>query len=83
VADCTAVAGFEGMVVQMQRRRVRIEKTAHLQDEEGDTIRVVHPYSGQNIDLFITSLARRYQQATPGENDGYFLDEIEGWVVSA
>jgi hypothetical protein len=83
VADCAAVAAFEGMVVQMQRRRVAITKVAHLQDEEGDTIRVVHPYSGQNIDLFITSLIRKFQKATPGGNDGHFLDEIEGWVVSA
>ena len=82
VADCAAVAAFEGMVAQMQRKRVRITKVAHLQDEEGDTIRVVHPYGGHNIELFVTSISRRFQKATPGDNDGYFLDEIEGWVVS-
>ncbi len=82
VADCAAVAAFEGMVAQMQRKRVRITKVAHLQDEEGDTIRVVHPYGGHNIELFVTSISRRFQKATPGNNDGYFLDEIEGWVVS-
>jgi hypothetical protein len=82
VADCQAVATFEGMVAQMQRKRVTITKVAHLQDEEGDTIRRVHPYSGQNIDLFIASIKRSYLKADPGSDNGYFLDEIEGWVVS-
>lgn len=81
-ADCYEVASFEGMVVQMQRRRVSITKVAHLQDEEGDTIRRVHPYSGQNIDLFIARLRRSLVVPSPGEGDGHFTDEIEGWVVS-
>jgi hypothetical protein len=80
-ADCTAVATFEGMVAQMQRKRVMIEKIAHLQDEDGDTIRVIHPYSGNNLDLYIASLRRKFKKAEAG-GDGYFLDEIEGWVCS-
>lgn len=76
VDDCLEVADFELMVVQMQRRRVRIKKIAHLQDEDGDTIRFVHPYSGNNIDLFITNLRRTFKRG----KDGYFYDEIEGWV---
>jgi acetolactate synthase small subunit len=68
------------MVAQMQRRRVRIEKIAHLQDEDGDTIRLVHPYSGQNIDIYVASLTRKFKKAT-ADGDGYFLDEIEGWVI--
>lgn len=81
VADCVAVASFEGMVAQMQRRRVTITKVAHLQDEDGDTIRVTHPYSGENLDLFVASLKRTFKKADAG-SDGYFSDEIEGWVVS-
>jgi hypothetical protein len=80
VADCQTIADFEGLVAQMQRRRVKIEKIAHLQDEDGDTIRVVHPYSGQTMDLFITDIKRKFKK---GAEDGYFLDEITGWVVSA
>ena len=82
VADCTAVATFELMVAQMQRKRVVIEKIAHLQDEDGDTIRVVHPYSGKNLDLYIADIRRRFKKSDPGKQDGYFLDEIEGWVVT-
>jgi hypothetical protein len=82
VADCAAVAAFEGMVAQMQRRRITMTKIAHLQDEEGDTIRMAHPYSGQNIDLFVTNLKRKFKKADSSGGDGYFLDEIEGWVIS-
>jgi hypothetical protein len=81
VADCVAVASFEGMVAQMQRRRVTITKVAHLQDEDGDTIRVTHPYSGEDLDLFVASLKRTFKKADSG-GEGYFFDEIEGWVVS-
>lgn len=82
VADCAAVAAFEGMVAQMQRKRISLAKIAHLQDEEGDTIRIVHPASGQNIDLFVTNLKRKFKKADSSGNDGYFLDEIEGWVIA-
>ena len=81
-ADCLEVATFEGMVVQMQRKRVSLTKVAHLQDEEGDTIRRVHPYSGQNIDLFVARLRRSLIIPAPGEDGGQFIDEIEGWVVN-
>lgn len=81
-ADCYEVAAFEGMVAQMQRKRVTITKVAHLQDEEGDTIRRVHPYSGQNIDLFIARIRRALVVPAPGEGGGVFTDEVEGWVVS-
>jgi hypothetical protein len=58
-----------------------IKKVAHLQDEDGDTIRVVHPYSGNNLDLFIASLKRTFKKAEP-DGEGGFFDEVEGWVVS-
>lgn len=78
VADCAQVAAFELMVAQMQRKRVSITKVAHLQDEDGDTIRFVHPISGANIDIFVTNLRRKFKKGA----DGYFLDEIDGWVVN-
>ena len=80
VADCTAVANFEGMVAQMQRKRIMIRKVAHLQDEEGDTIRVIHPYSGRPFDIYIASLKRTFKKADGSNSDGFF-DEIEGWVI--
>jgi hypothetical protein len=82
VADCAAVAVFEGMICQMQRKRVRITKIVHLQDEDGDTIRIVHPYSNQYIDLYIANIKRRFKKPETDGGNGYFLDDIEGWVVN-
>jgi hypothetical protein len=80
VAECIAVAKQELLVAMMQRKRITITKIAHLQDEEGDTIRINHPISNTAIDIFITNLTRKFKKGT--NNDGYFLDEIAGWVVS-
>lgn len=80
VTDCNTVAAFEGMVAQMQRKRLSFTKVAHLQDEEGDTIQIVHPYSGQVMTVFVTNLRRKFKKAVHGSADGYFMDEIEGWV---
>ncbi len=82
VTDCEKVAAFEGMVVQLQRKRLSMSKVAHLQDEEGDTITMVHPYSGQTMTFFVTNLTRKFKKSAQGSSDGYFIDEIEGWVVS-
>lgn len=76
-ADCYEVAAQELMVARLQRKRVTITKIAHLQDEDGDTIRLPHPYSGTGIDIFITGITRRFKKG----DDGYFIDEIEGWVI--
>ena len=76
VSDCGIVAEFELMVAKAQRRRVKITKVTHLQDEEGDTIRFPHPYSGNLVNVFITDLERRMRAGS----GGYFLDAIEGWL---
>ena len=68
------------MISQMQRRRIQIEKVAHLQDEDGDTISIKHPYSNQAMTLFIADITRKYKKSDPGSDNGYFLDAIEGWV---
>lgn len=78
--DCTAVAKQELMIVKAQRKRLRISKVAHLQDEEGDMIQIPHPYSGQPIKFFITNLTRRMKIAESANSDGYFIDEMEGWL---
>jgi len=75
VADCRFVAEFEMMIIKMQRKRVNFSKISHLQDEEGDTIQIPHPYTGFPVKLFISDLKRKWKL---GEN-GYCLDEIEGW----
>ena len=78
-SDCQAVARFEGLVTQLQRRRVSFEKIAHLQDEEGDTLSVVHPETGQYFSVFITELDRVMKIPESDKSDGYFIDKIQGW----
>lgn len=83
-ADCAIVADHELMVTKYQRRRIKITKIAHLQDEDGDTLQFFHPYTGLTLKIFVTNITRRYKKASgPNKNDGYFFDDIEGWVVSA
>jgi len=77
-ADCLQVAAFELMIAKMQRRRITITKVAHLQDEDGDTLRFVHLVSGANIDIYVTDITRKFKKG----HDGYFIDEISGWVVN-
>lgn len=77
VSDCYQVAAYELNLVKWQRNRIKLEKIAHLQDEEGDTISILHPISGVAMKIFITDLTRKFKKG----DDGYFLDEIEGWVL--
>ena len=77
VADCRFVAEFEMMIQKLQRKRVTFSKIAHLQDEEGDTIQVPHPYTNLPIKLFISDIKRKWKF---GEN-GYCIDDIEGWRI--
>lgn len=81
VAQCQNVADFEMFVTQSQRKRVKFEKIAHLQDEVGDTIVVPHPYTNLPLTIYITDLSRKMKIPTLGDTDGYWYDEIEGWVL--
>lgn len=80
-SDCQLVADFELFIAMAQRKRVRLSKMAHLQDEEGDTIQIVHPFSGQILKLFITDLERKMMIPSSPQGEGYFVDDIEGWVI--
>jgi len=83
-ADCQFVADFEIMIVRLQRNSLGIKKIAHLQDEEGDTIVFPHPFSGENMKMFVTDITRRFRKSSRdgGENDGGFFDELNGWVIT-
>jgi hypothetical protein len=83
LAQCQLVADFERDIVKFQRSRIKIPpKIAHLKDEEGDTIQMAHPYSGDTMTLFITDLTRRFKKPnSAGANDGYFYDDLEAWVI--
>jgi hypothetical protein len=76
-------ADREMKYLQWQRKRIAFSKIAHLQDEEGDTIRINHPYTGLQMKIFITKLTRKFRFATRGgrSSGGYFIDDIEGWIV--
>jgi len=75
-SECQTVADFEMMVTQGQRNRVKVKKIAHLQDEIGDTLTIIHPHTSNPTTIFVTNLIRKY---SPGVG-GYFIDEIEGWL---
>lgn len=81
IASCETVAERELAIVQAQRRRIVFEKIAHLQDEIGDIIQIIHPYSLQEMNVFITSLTRRYVVPDKVGYGGIF-DTIEGWRLT-
>ncbi len=82
VADCQAVATQELKVARLQRNRCTFEMVADLRTEEGDTIEIPHPYSAQVMKVFVTELERVMKKPASAGGEGYFLDRIEGWVLS-
>ena len=74
------VAAREMWILQAQRRRVKFSKTAHLQDDAGDTLQVPHPYTSAPIKLFVTNLTRT-MSIPGGGGSGEYTDSIEGWVL--
>jgi hypothetical protein len=83
VAACNFVAEQELMEIILQRSRVILNKTAHLQDEDGDTLQIPHWYTGRPMKVFVTDLTRRMKIPASEDDEGYFLDEIEGWRLPA
>ena len=81
-AECSYYAGLELLVARLQRNRVKMTKIAHLKDEEGDTITIPHPFSGVTTKIFATGLKRRFKiPKETGGGEGYFFDDVEGWVI--
>ena len=79
---CQLVANFEILVAKLQRKRLKLTKLAHLQDEEGDTIQIPHPYTGAVMRVFLTDVTRKFKvpsDSGAGSGSGYFVDELEGW----
>jgi hypothetical protein len=82
IAQCQTVANYERDIIKWQRSRVKLTKLAHLQDEEGDTLQILHPYTQQQMKIFVTDITRRFQKPSSSDsNNGYFLDDIEGWKI--
>jgi len=77
VGDCRVFAEFLIMLKKLQRKRVQLEKIAHFQDEEGDTIQIPHPYSGQVMKIFISEIERTWELG----KEPKVIDKIEGWRI--
>ena len=74
------MAERELWILRAQRRRVKFTKTAHLQDDAGDTLQLPHPYTGAPLKLFVTNLTRT-MTISAGGGSGAYTDNIEGWVL--
>lgn len=81
VSHCQDVADHELMLKQLNRKRAAFTKIMHLQDEIGDTLSILHPFSKQALRIFILNLTRRYKMADTNKKNGYCFDDIEGWVL--
>jgi hypothetical protein len=79
LSECMRVAEGNLALVTAQRRRIKFVKVADMQDELLDKIRVNHPYSGESVDVVITSLTRTYKKGL--DNTSGFFDAIEGWRI--
>jgi hypothetical protein len=79
VQECQRVADYELSIVQAQRRQLDFTKLAHLQDEIGDAIQIVHPVSQENVKVFITKLTRKFSKPERPGGRGAFTDKITGW----
>lgn len=79
VASCQRIADYELSIVQAQRKRLTVEKITHLQDQIGDIIRVIHPYSQTSLKMFITDLVRTYNMPKAPGGQGGITDQLSGW----
>jgi hypothetical protein len=70
------------MLSQLKRKRVIFYKPGHLQDEEGDTIDFLHPYSGESVKIFVSRLTRTIKKPAEKGDQGGMFDEMEGWRVN-
>lgn len=78
--SCDVIAENEMNIVKAQRNRVSFTKLAHLQDEICDVIRIQHPFSKLEMNVFITDLQRTYTRPDKGSpTSGGFTDSITGW----
>ena len=79
-ADCQAVAEFRKVVGMGERARWSSEMVADLRNEDGDTLSVIHPSSGNAVTVYLTDLTTSYLMPQ-GQTDGGIVQTIEGWRV--
>jgi hypothetical protein len=78
VAECQVVANYLKMVGMGERKRWGAEKVPDLRNEEGDTLSVLHPFTGQAITVFLTDNRIEFNVPEEGEG-GDFNQTFEGW----
>ena len=81
VAQCNEVADHSIEIIRLQRRRIKVSKVAHLQDEIGDILQIEHPQTGLPMKLLIAEHSRRIKIPENQSNEGYVKDDITGWVA--
>lgn len=79
IGQCAMVAAYELGIAKAQRNTIKVVKTAHLQDEVGDIVRLLHPYTSQPLRGFIVGLTRSYMKPDSPDGDGYFTDSVNMW----
>ena len=79
-ADCQAVADFRKLVGMGERARWFSEMVADLQNEDGDTLSVIHPSSGNAVTVYLTDLTTSYIMPQ-GQTGGGIVQTLEGWRV--
>lgn len=77
--ECQTVANFLKMVGMAERKRWGCEKVADLRVEEGDTISLPHPFTGNALTVYLTDMKYIYQMPKIGDENGQFTQEVEGW----
>ena len=80
IENCQNVADYEMSLVKAQRKRISLKKIAHLQDEIGDVLKIVHPYNDQYMSIFVATLNRTIQ-LPDASGDGSVIDDITGWIL--
>ena len=79
-ADCQAVAEFRKLVSMGERARWSSEMVADLRNEDGDTLSVIHPSSGNAVTVYLTDLTTYYLMPH-GQSEGGIVQTLEGWRV--
>jgi len=67
------------MVGMSERKRWKAEMMADLYNEDGDTVSVLHPISGDVVKVFLTDLTTSYKVPEAQGGDGIFSQSFEGW----
>jgi hypothetical protein len=81
-SDCLMIAAHEQLIHMLERKRVSFSKISHLQDTEGDVLKVAHPYTGTNLDVLATKITRTIKIPERSGEQANFSDDIEGWIIS-